>query len=140
MALAEALQRRTPDVTQVQLERERAKPLRAPMIVAVCAIVDPESRMPVIEQILSAGAAAQNVMVASHALGYGSAWKTGEPAYDPVVKAALGLQPKDAIVGFIYLGTHARPPSAPQAPDPMQFVVEWPQDGANIVASGGAEK
>lgn len=138
--LAEALQRRMPDATPAQLERERGKPLRAPMIIGVCAIVHPEARIPVIEQVLSAGAAAQNIMVAAHALGYGSAWKTGEAAYDPTVKAALGLQSKDAIVGFIYLGMHAQPLPAPQALDPWRFVVEWSQDVTNsAVGSSGAK-
>ena len=129
-----------PDASAAQLERERGKPLRAPMIIGVCAIVDPEARIPVIEQVLSAGAAAQNIMVAAHALGYGSAWKTGEAAYDPAVKAALGLQSKDAIVGFIYLGRHAQLMPAPQTLDPWRFVVEWPQDVANAAARSSAEK
>ena len=113
----------------MQLERERAKPLRAPLIIAVCCIVDAGARIPVIEQMLSAGAAAQNIMVAANALGYGSAWKTGEPAYDENVKRALGLEAKDAIVGFIYLGTRAQMTPPAQTVDPQQFVVEWPASG-----------
>jgi nitroreductase len=122
---ARVLEERVPDASQAQLDRERMKPMRAPLIIAVCAIVDPQARIPVIEQVLSAGAAAQNICVAAHALGYGAAWKTGEAAYDPAIKAALGLEAKDAIVGFIYLGTPAQPVPRPQPVDPRQFVVEW---------------
>ena len=50
--------------------------------------------------------AAQNIMLAAHALGYGAMWKTGDPAYDPRVKRALGLEESDAIVAFLYLGTN----------------------------------
>ena len=32
-------------------------------------------------------------------------WKTGGPAYDPIVKRALGLEVRDQIIGFVYLGT-----------------------------------
>ncbi len=38
-------------------------------------------------------AAAQNILVAAHALGFGGFWRTGNAAYDNEVKAALGLQP-----------------------------------------------
>ncbi len=43
-------------------------------------------------------------------------------------------------VGFIYLGTHSQAPPAPQAPDPNQFLVEWPQGVANIGASSSPEQ
>ena len=52
----------------------------------------------------AAAAAAQNIMLAANAQGYGAMWKTGAPAYDATVKRALGLAADDDIVGFIYLG------------------------------------
>jgi nitroreductase len=93
--------------------------------VAVCCKIYSQARIPAIEQILSAGAAAQNIMVAAHALGYGCAWKTGDAAYDPDVKSAFGLQSSDAIVGFMYLGTHAKAPPKPALVDPYDYVIEW---------------
>ena len=57
-----------------------------------------------IEQVLSAGAVAQNILNAAHALGYGAIWRTGEMAYDDRVKTGLGLARPDKIVGFIYVG------------------------------------
>jgi nitroreductase len=123
--LVAAARRRDPATPDAQLERERAKPLRAPLVLVVAARVDHAHKIPAIEQVLSAGTAAQNVMLAAFALGYGCAWKTGGPAYDDAVKAAFGLAPGDAIVGFLYLGTHAKPPLPPPALDPAQFVTEW---------------
>ncbi len=79
-----------------------------------------------IEQVLAAGAAAQNLLVAAHAMGFGAMWRTGDPAYDTRVKEALGLAPTDAIVGFIYLGTSAgRPAIPPNEPPAAAFVREW---------------
>lgn len=123
--MAESLKARQPDATADMLARERAKPLRAPLIVAVGARIQAGGKIPEIEQILSAGAAAQNIMLAAHALGYGATWKTGDPAYDATVKAALGLQATDAIVGFLYLGTRAGGPSPLPRPAPEDFVTEW---------------
>jgi hypothetical protein len=35
-------------------------------------------------------------------------WKTGAAAYDPEVKATLGLQADDHIVGIMHLGTRLK--------------------------------
>ena len=123
--MAATLRKRIPDLPDGQLERESIKPMRAPMIVAVCCKIDSQAHIPAIEQVLSAGAAAQNIMLAAHALGYGCAWKTGDSAYDSDVKAAFGLRPTDAIIGFMYLGTHAKAPPAPKPVDIRDYVVDW---------------
>jgi nitroreductase len=107
------------------LERERQKAFRAPMIITVAAITQPEAKIPVIEQILSAGAAAHAVLLAAFALGFNAVWKTGDAAYDDDVKAALGLQPKDAIVGFMYVGTDEAGPGALSRPAAGEFVRHW---------------
>ena len=128
--MGKAYQRRHPDATPAQIEKEKSKPLRAPMILVVAAKVDEHANIPAIEQVLATGAAAQNVMVAAFALGYGCAWKTGDAAYDPDIKAAFGLAPADAIVGFLYLGSNSSPP-APAVPlDPNEHVVEWPDQAS----------
>jgi nitroreductase len=108
-AMADGLRRRAPDAPADLLQREAAKPLRAPTIVAAAARITP-GRIAPIEQILAVGAAVQNMLLAAHALGLGAAWKTGEAAYDPAVKAMLALEPEDHIVGFVYLGAQERQP------------------------------
>jgi nitroreductase len=124
--MAETLKARAPEIPAEVLQREKQKPLRAPVIVVVAAAVQEGHKIPVIEQILSGGAAAQNVLVAAHALGYGGMWRTGDSAYDDRVKEALGLARGDAIVGYLYLGTPAgRPLIPPDEPDPGSFVREW---------------
>lgn len=113
--MADQLRRKLPGASAETLQRERQKPLRAPLIVVVAAVCDAAARIPAIEQVLAAGAAAQNMMLAATALGFGSMWKTGDAAYDDTVKAALGLAAPDTIVGFLYLGTapaDAVPPPA----------------------------
>jgi len=123
--MAEAMKRREPEVPPNMLEREREKPLRAPLIVVLAVAIQEGHKIPVIEQLLSAGAAAQNIMVAAHALGYGAAWKTGAPAYDNFVKETLGLAPSDAIAGFLYLGTPTTMPAALPQPELSSFVRNW---------------
>src|SRR5438132_1516123 len=126
--MAAAYKRRHPDATPAQIDKERSKPLRAPLLLVVAAKVDEHSNIPAIEQILSAGAAAQNIMVAAFALGFGCAWKTGDAAYDAEIKASFDLSPTDAIVGFLYLGTNRHPPAPPEPVDVSAHVVEWPDE------------
>lgn len=106
-ALAAQLGREQPQAGAEALERERRKALRAPLIITVAARSRPEARVPEVEQLLSAGAAAHAMMLAALALGFNAMWKTGAAAYDADVKRALGLGAGDAIVGFLYVGTEA---------------------------------
>ncbi|HQT76421.1 MAG: hypothetical protein B7Z80_16780 [Rhodospirillales bacterium 20-64-7] len=123
--MAASLRRRMPTASETELQRERDKAFRAPVIVAVAAKLRKDHKIPEVEQIASAAAAAQTIMLAVPALGYGAVWKTGAPAYDPTVKAALGLAPDDAIIGFLYIGTRAGGPSPLPRPDAGDFVTSW---------------
>ena len=105
--------------------KERSKPLRAPLIVVVGARVREHKKVPAVEQIVAAGAAAQNILVAAHALGFGGFWRTGNAAYDDGIKTALGLHAGDAIVGFLYLGTPAVPAPPPGPSNHAAQVVYW---------------
>ncbi|MBV8342104.1 MAG: nitroreductase family protein [Gammaproteobacteria bacterium] len=113
--LAGHLRRSQPQATAEALERERLKAFRAPLVVVVIAHCNPAVKIPVIEQMLSAAAAAHAMMLAAVALGFNAMWKTGGAAYDATVKAALGLQPADAVVGFLYFGSETPEHRVPAA-------------------------
>jgi nitroreductase len=100
-----ATQQRDPDVDPAYLAKQKDKPLRSPLIVVVVASPIESPKIPQIEQILTAGAAAHNVLLAANALGFGSIWLTGANAYDEYVCAELGLDDSEKIIGFIYIGT-----------------------------------
>lgn len=103
---AAARRERDPQATEADLAKERAKPLRAPLVVGLGAHVlhDNEAIRP-IDQVLAAAAAGQNILLAAFALGFGAMWLTGSNCHDPNVKRALGLTEADAIAGFLYVGT-----------------------------------
>jgi len=127
--LAEHLRRTRQPISEEALERERQKAFRAPVIIAVAAIIALNAKVPPIEQVLSAGAAAYGLMLAAFSLGFNAMWKTGGPAYDETVKSALGLAQKDALVGFLYVGTEERSAQPPARPAWQQFVQEWQRPG-----------
>ena len=127
----EALKKRKPEADDAAIDKERQRPLRAPLIVAVCAITNPDHpKVPVIEQIVSAGAAAHNLLIACHIKGYGAIMLTGDNAHDAAVHAALGLEPKDTVVGFIYIGTPKQELRGKKRPPVEGFLENWPKTDA----------
>jgi nitroreductase len=124
--LAEALKRRKPESTEEELQAQAAKPLRSPMIVAVGAeVMENHPKVPPIEQVIAAGMATQNVLLALDALGYGAVFLSGPLAYDPLVKRAFGLADKDTLLGFVYIGTPSEARREKKRPDAGAFVEEW---------------
>jgi nitroreductase len=126
---AAAVKRREPGATEAQIEKEREKPLRAPLTIAVVARTVQGHKVPEIEQTLSAGAAAMNILNAVHALGFAAKWVTGANCYDAEFKHEFGLCPADQLIGFIHVGTPQERIAPPERPDPAEFVSEWGATG-----------
>jgi nitroreductase len=105
--VVECLLASEPQAAAERVEMERGRFLRAPVVIGVVSRVREAIPIPEWEQILSAGAACQNLVLAAHALGFVANWITEWPAYHPDVKARLGLKPGERIAGFIYVGTSA---------------------------------
>lgn len=124
-AVAEGLVRAdepTADPVRLRVERERF--LRAPVVVCVASRIVP-GKIPEWEQVLSAGAACQNMLLAAHALGFGANWLTEWPAYDARFRAALGLAEGERVAGFIYIGSAAAAPEERVRPALADVVSEW---------------
>ena len=114
-----------PNMTTEALTKLKDKPLRAPLILVIAARITEHPKVPEIEQVLSAGAMTQNLMLAAHALGYGSMWRTGSMAYDEIVAKGLGLEANEKMIGFLYIGEiEGNQKSIPEH-DPGQFVTRW---------------
>ncbi len=88
-----------------QVEEERGRFLRAPLVIGVVSAVREQHKIPVWEQELSAGAVCQNILIATTALGFVGNWLSEWYAYHPDVKQKMGLKPGERIAGFIYIGT-----------------------------------
>lgn len=103
--LAEILLQNKPEVSESKLEKERRRYTYAPLVLVVVACIDSESKVPAIEQTLTAGCVAHNLLLGSFALGFGAQWLTGWAAYDVDVAQLLSLQSNEQVVGFIHIGT-----------------------------------
>src|SRR6267142_2516222 len=109
-AIEAAFRAKYPDAKPDQVDYERKRLARAPLVIAVVSRAGPHVKIPEWEQVLSAGAAAMSLVLAAHALGYGASWITEWYAYDRSVLDALGLAPNERIAGFVHIGRPSEPP------------------------------
>jgi nitroreductase len=108
-----------------RLETEANRFLRAPVVVAVISRVVKNPAAPEWEQILSAGAACQNLILAATALGFGAQWITEWYGYSAKVRAALGLAANERVAGFVYIGTAKEEPDERERPALADIVSAW---------------
>lgn len=83
--------------------------MRAPACVMVVSSAKPHPKIPEWEQTLSSAAVCQQLLIASHAMGFAGIWITEWPTFEPKARAALGLSETEQIAGFIFMGTAADP-------------------------------
>lgn len=123
--LERSLEARNPGADEAARSKARNAPLRAPLLVVPVVALSEHPKVPPVEQRLSAGCAAQAILLAAEASGYAGIWRTGDAAYDRAVMTGLGLAEHEEIVGFLYLGT--RIGTAKQLPhlETAEFVSNW---------------
>jgi nitroreductase len=116
-------EREPPSEMRLQTERERL--LRAPVVVAVVSRVVESAGAPEWEQVLSCGAAAFNLCLAANSLGYGTCWITEWYAYSPGVRETLKLGLNERVAGFVYIGTARERQADRERPVLSDVVTRW---------------
>ncbi len=124
-AIAAAFAAKYPDAKAEHVDAERTRLARAPLVVAVVSRTAVHVKIPEWEQVLSAGAAAMNLVLAAHALGFGASWITEWYAYDRNVLDALGLAPHERIAGFVHIGRPPKPPEDRPRPPLSEIVTHF---------------
>jgi nitroreductase len=115
--LVEVLLADEPGANEVRIDMERGRFLRAPLVVAVVSRVVENPKAPEWEQVLSAGAACQNMLIAAHSLGYVGNWISEWYGFDRRVLERLGLAANERIAGYLYFGQSAAPLEERPRPD-----------------------
>ena len=121
---AQAYKRDKPDAKEKKVEAERNRFMRAPLVIGLVSRAR-KGKKPIWEQLLSGGAAGMNLSLATHALGYGVQWVSEWYAYDEGVKAAMGMDERDHVIGFFYIGTTQEVHQDRERPDLSQVVTHW---------------
>jgi len=123
--LAEICKREEKDPGQFRLKTETNRFMRAPLVIAVISRVVKNTAAPEWEQVLSAGAACQNLLIAATALGYGAQWITEWYGYSRGVRAALKLADNERVAGVVYIGTAKEKPEERERPVLADIVQPW---------------
>jgi nitroreductase len=123
--LAEVCRKEEEDVSRFRLETEAGRFERAPLVIAVVSRVVKTPTPPEWEQVLSAGAACQNLLIAATALGYGAQWITEWYGYSEGVRQALKLAKNERVAGFIYIGSPKEKPDERERPALADIVTVW---------------
>ncbi|MFM9999024.1 MAG: nitroreductase family protein [Burkholderiaceae bacterium] len=88
-----------------------------------------EPNMPPLERMVSMGAAIQNILLGSHAMGFGAGLTSGQAMASPRLHALCGLKDGEAPVCFVNIGTVSkRKPATRCRPPPSEFVSELRDD------------
>lgn len=103
---AQALLERDPQAAPHEVAKAREKGFRSPFLALL--VVDAEkgdADIGLAERLVSAGAAAQNVLLMATALGYGSALTAGQSVRSAVLHRFFGLRASEQAVCFVNIGT-----------------------------------
>jgi nitroreductase len=103
-AMAQSTKASQPEATEEDLQKDRGKPLRAPVIIAVAVGKPTLLKEKEIEDICATAAAVQNMLLAAHGLGLAAMWRTGPSATDPAIKQFFGWEADQHLIGFVYFG------------------------------------
>ena len=122
--IAGVFQKNNPDAGDKKIEEEAQRFLRAPLVVAVIYRAR-KAKHPLWEQIMSVGAACQNLILSANALGFGAQWLSEWYAYDDHFRKELGLDNRDVVAGFIHLGTPDKFEEERERPELEELVTYW---------------
>jgi nitroreductase len=114
-----------PDLPAAKAEFEKTRFSRVPLTVVVISKTVEHFKVPEWEQILSAGAATMNLMLAFHALGYSAQWLTGWCTYDTEALAILGVGAGERVAGFVAVGTPTKAPVERPRPSLADVLSDW---------------
>lgn len=123
--MAESLAKQNRGFSERKLADIAKKPHRAPMIIAVIAVTQDFPKVPVVEQLLTAGCVAHGILLAANALNYDGMWRTGSITSDATMREGLGVAEHEHIIGFLYVGS-TQEPKKQQAPiDVQAYIGHW---------------
>lgn len=123
--LAVLAEKRRGPLSDVARQKELERFSRAPLVIGVIHRPRPHPTIPDWEKFLSGAAAAMNLHLAATALGYGANWVTGWYSDDPEGREILGLAPEERVIGFIHVGTPAKPGPERDRPAIEELISEY---------------
>ena len=119
---AAALLERDPAAAPEDLARAREKAHRAPLLLLVVVnAVRGDASVDLLERMVSAGCAIQNLLLMATAQGFGSALTSGKALKSDGLRAMFGLTAADHALCFISVGTVVSAKPGRVRPEPADF-------------------
>ena len=119
-----ALIDRDPGATLVQIEAAREKAHRAPLLMLAVArlVSELEPEIPNVERMVSLGCAVQNLLLASHAMGFGAGLTSGQAMASARMRELFAVSADETAVCFVNVGTISKQKPPRIRPASEQFV------------------
>lgn len=118
-----ALIDRDAGATLAQIESAREKAHRAPLLLLAVACLGPrEPGIPMLERMVSMGAAIQNLLLGAHAMGFGAGLTSGQAMASPRLRSLLLLNEGEEPVCCVNVGTVTKSKPSRLRPTPASFV------------------
>ncbi|CAN5126093.1 nitroreductase family protein [soil metagenome] len=112
--LGDAMAAALPDAPESVRSRTAAKPLRAPLLIAIVASVTPTLKVAGWEQEAVAAGVGHLLSLLLDEAGWGVMWRTGQLTRTEPVRVMHGLAPHEELLGWLYVG--GKPRGAPHRP------------------------
>jgi len=93
-----------PEATVEQIEVERKKGLRAPLVISVTSKLPELEKHVDVENISATAAACQNMLLAATGLGYASHWRTTMYVKDAFLSRYLGVGDDEHLIAVLFIG------------------------------------
>ncbi|MEI9899671.1 MAG: nitroreductase [Hyphomicrobium sp.] len=118
--LAEVAKRNNPALDEAGLDVERKRFLPAPLTIGVISSPRKSDVAPELEQVLSAGNVAHNLLNAAYAFGLAATWVTRWFTFDSAAQSMLGARGGERFVGFVHIGDAGNRARGSRAPRTRQ--------------------
>jgi nitroreductase len=102
---------------------EALKLRRAPTLVVASVRAGGDDELAELEDLCAAACACYIVLLAAHARGLASYWRTSPALLDPAGRAAVGIPDDERVIGLLHLGRPARTPQPPERPPAADAIV-----------------
>ena len=121
-AFEAALIERDPQADEEARALARDKAMRSPWLLLAVARTDVEpTDIPVLERVLSAGAAIQNILLMATALNLGSALTSGKALQSQALRALFALSDEEQALCFINIGHIGEPRKQRDRPEVARY-------------------
>jgi len=85
----------------------------------------PMAKIPMMEEYAAVAAATENILLGAEAAGISVLWSTGGMTHHPAMKAYLGLEEEDLVMGLLYMGYSDQEAKPTKRTIPLEEKMKW---------------